>query len=406
MKAALALAGEPREAPVRFSITHIITRMIRGGADENTLLSCNHQARLGHEVRLICGREYSTAILERLDPAVSVEVLSSLVRELDPRRDLRAVLDLTRSLRSTRPHVVHTHTSKAGIIGRVAARLAGVPAIVHGVHIQPFLNVGRLQRLAYLGAERAVAAVTDAFVDVSEGIRDAGLAHRVGRPDRHVVIPSGMDLDRFVDAQPVAAGEIQAAFARPTPMPEDGQLLVMVAALEVRKRVLEFLDVMATIHSHRPNVFLVVLGEGNERGRILDRAEALGMADRVALLGYRDDVERWIAAADVCVFASEREGLPRAVVQYVLAGRPVVATALPGIERVVRHGISGLLVPPDRLPLMAPAIERLLDHPRVAASFRQAALALDLSSWSVDRMVDQLDDVYAHVLTGKAVAVS
>ncbi len=82
------------------------------------------------------------------------------------------------------------------------------------------------------------------------------------------------------------------------------------------------------------------------------------MADRVALLGYRDDVERWIAAADVCVLASEREGLPRAVVQYVLAGRPVVATALPGIERVVRHGTSGFLVQPDRLPLMAPAIER------------------------------------------------
>jgi glycosyltransferase involved in cell wall biosynthesis len=200
-------------------------------------------------------------------------------------------------LRDTRPQVVHTHTSKAGIIGRVAARLAGVPAIVHGVHILPFLNVGRLQRLAYLGAERAVAAVTDAFVDVSEGMRDVGLANRVGRPDRHVVIPSGMDLGRFVEAQPVASGEIQAAFARRTPMPDDGRLLVMVAALEVRKRVLEFLDVLATIHSRRPNVFLVVLGEGNERSRIIDRAEALGMADRVALLGYRDNVERWMAGS-------------------------------------------------------------------------------------------------------------
>ena len=143
-------------------------------------------ARLGDDVRLICGGEYSTAILERLDPAVSVEVLPSLVRELDPRRDLRAVLDLTKSLRSTRPQVVHTHTSKAGIIGRVAARLAGVPAIVHGVHILPFLNVGRLQRLAYLGAERAVAAVTDAFVDVSEGMRDVGvgLSRRPAGPPR------------------------------------------------------------------------------------------------------------------------------------------------------------------------------------------------------------------------------
>ena len=221
MSSALAFAGEPREDPARLRITHVITRMIRGGADENTLLSCNHQARHGHDVRLICGSEHSTAILERLDPAVSVEVLPSLVRELDPRRDMRAVWELTRSLRDTRPQVVHTHTSKAGIIGRVAARLAGVPAIVHGVHILPFLNVGRLQRLAYLGAERAVAAITDAFVDVSEGMRDVGLAHRVGPPERHVVIPSGMDLDRFADAQPVAAEEIQAAFGQPTPMPAE-----------------------------------------------------------------------------------------------------------------------------------------------------------------------------------------
>ena len=243
-------------------------------------------------------------------------------------------------------------------------------------------------------------------MDVSEGMRDVGLAHRVGPPERHVVIPSGMDLRRFAEAEPIAAQEIQAAFGRGTPLPDDAQLLVMVSALEVRKRVLEFLDVLATIHAHRPNVFLVVLGEGGERGRILDRAEALGIADRVALLGYRDDVERWIAAADVCVLASEREGLPRAVVQYVLAGRPVVATALPGIERLVKHGTSGFLVPPDRLPLLAPALEQLLEDPHLAASFRQAALALDLSSWSVDRMVGQLDAVYAHVLTGKAVAVS
>jgi len=176
------------------------------------------------------------------------------------------------------------------------------------------------------------------------------------------------------------------------------KLLVMIAALEPRKRVIEFLDVFARVAESEPSAALAVLGEGRDRNGILARVSEMGLHGKVALPGFRTDVERWVARADVCVLASEREGLPRAVVQYVLAGRPVVSTALPGPEEIVKSGISGFLVPTDCLPEMAPPICALLANPHLAMSMSREAKSLDLSRWSTRHMVDRLEDIYRSVL--------
>jgi glycosyltransferase involved in cell wall biosynthesis len=125
---------------------------------------------------------------------------------------------------------------------------------------------------------------------------------------------------------------------------------------------------------------------------------AKGLGEKVALPGFRNDIERWVARADVCVLASEREGLPRAVVQYVLAGRPVVSTALPGLEEIVTSGVSGVLVPIDRLSEMAAPICAVLADPKLAASMAREAKSIDLSRWSTRHMVDRLEDIYRTVL--------
>ena len=184
-------------------IAHVITRLIQGGADENTLLSCNGQAALGHEVHLIFGAEVSPAMVGRLHPLVRPHQISDLWRAVAPVRDARATWSLAALLRRVRPQILHTHTSKAGAVGRVAARLAGIPGVVHGIHILPFLNVGRAERAAYLATERLLAPVTDKFVSVSRGMLDSAVAHGIGPARKHVVIPSGMDLDQFRRATPV-----------------------------------------------------------------------------------------------------------------------------------------------------------------------------------------------------------
>jgi glycosyltransferase involved in cell wall biosynthesis len=379
-------------------IAHIITRLIRGGADENTLLSCNGQAEMGHEVHLIYGLEASDAMVRRLHPAVRPHQIRALRRPLTPISDAWATFATTTLLRQIKPEIVHTHTSKAGAIGRVAARMASTPGVVHGIHILPFVNVGRAEHFAYLTAERLLAPVTHAFVNVSQGMMETALAHGIGPAPKHTVVPSGMDLSQFREATPLGAEEIGMAFGCPLREASRLKLLVMTAALEPRKRVLEFLDVFASIAKSEPAAVLAVLGEGSHREPILARIQTLGLNGRVVLPGFRNDVERWVARADICVLASVREGLPRAVVQYVLAGRPVVATALPGLEEIVRSGISGFLVPTDRLNEMAAPISALLAHPALAASMSREAKSIDLSRWSTKHMVDRLEDIYRSVL--------
>jgi glycosyltransferase involved in cell wall biosynthesis len=381
---------------------HVITRFVRGGADENTLLSCNAQALAGHDVHLVYGREASEAMLDHLHPLVRRHPVASLVRPFRPASDFTALLELRSLFRRLAPDVVHTHTSKAGILGRLAAWSSRVPAVVHGVHILPFLNVGRTQYLVYLGAERLLARFTDSFVNVSEAMRDIGIASRVGRSVDHVVVPSGMDVRRFRNATPVSADELAAALGgTPSEAPEP-KLVLMIAALEPRKRIVEFLDVFARVASLQPMARLAILGEGPDRSRIELRIAALGLTGRVALTGFREDAERWIARADVCVLASEREGLPRAVVQYVLGGRPVVVPALPGVDVIVLDGQSGFLVDVNRLDRMAEPILRLLNDETLSQSMAARARLIDLSRWSVEHMVTALDDVYESVLARRA----
>lgn len=378
-------------------IVHIITRLIRGGADENTLLSCNAQADFGHSVHLIVGQQVSQDMLSRVDERVTVHQIKSLVRPLSPIQDIRAVIAIASVLKSLSPDVVHTHTSKAGIIGRCAALWVQPKGIVHGVHILPFLNVGPVERAVYLAAEKLISYTTDAFVDVSEGMRSACLEHGIGRDENHFVVPSGMDIRSFLDAKPV--GDVEMSELLGFKIDPEIRIVLMVAALEPRKRIVEFLNVFASSIKSDSRIHFIVLGEGFDRTRIASKIKELGLDGRVHLAGFRTDVERWIARADVCVLSSEREGLPRAVVQYVAGGKPCVIAHLPGVEVVVRNGVNGYVVANDQLTLMPNLIQNILNNESLAESMTNEARQLDLLPWSVDNMAAQLEMIYKQVVS-------
>lgn len=383
--------GERPAPEGQLTIAHVITRYIRGGADENTRLSCNAQVAAGHRVALIFGHEAHEEMLTALDRRVERIQIAELVRRIDPIRDAIALTRLVGALRRMKPDIVHTHTSKAGILGRVAGRLANASAIVHGVHILPFLSVRPLKRFAFLAAERAIAPLTDAFVSVSPKMQECCLAENLGAHALHRVVPSGMKVAQFRGAVPFSAEELAhelGAGALRT------QLVVMAAALEPRKRVSEFLPVFRNVLEQAPDALFVVLGEGGERARILAQAAELAIADRVRLLGYRTDIERWLASASVCVLSSEREGLPRAVIQYVLAGRPAVVADLAGLDAVLHDGKNGFITSAGDLAAMATPIVRLLTSPELRERFSSYSRQLDLSAWSVENMTAELERVY------------
>ena len=340
---------------------------------------------------MVHGRDYDNRYYERPIEGVRLVRVDSLVHPLAPRDDWRAFSDLTALFRQLQPDIVHTHQSKAGIIGRFAARAARVPAIVHGVHIVPFINVGTLQRLVYLAAEKAAAAVTHAFIDVSRGMRDVCVEAGVGRADQHHIVHSGFDLRRFRGASPPDDWREILGLDPAAPRPP---VIVMLAALEPRKRHCEFLEAFPRIIARHPSVRLVLAGEGPHRAAVETRIRELGLGESVRLTGYRTDPERLIALADVCALTSTREGLPRVVMQYLVVGRCCVVSDLPGLDEVVRHGENGIIVPPDDMNTAADAIAGLLDDRAELERLTAGAVASDLSSWEVETMCARIESVY------------
>lgn len=375
----------------RLRIVHVITRFVNGGADENTLLTCNHQAEAGHDVWLAYGRDWTERMRGQLDPRVRAVAIPSLVREISPAKDVAALCALARLYRRVRPDIVHTHTSKAGIVGRLAA-LAWLPAkVVHGVHILPFTSEPFLKRIVYVLLEKLAALRTHAFIDVSEGMRDLCLENGLGTDDNHFVIPSGMDVERFRDAPP--AEDIEA-LRRSI---KGALILVYVAVLERRKRHLELLQALLPLMRRDGRILLVMAGDGPDRATLEAFVEAEGVGGQVRFLGFRGDVEQIVAGCDIGVFASQREGLPRSVVQYVLAGKPVVAAALPGIDRVVRDGGNGFVVPGETLDALVEKIAYLADEPGLLARFAAASREMDLSAWNAQAMTDRIAAVYGRI---------
>lgn len=367
-------------------IVHIITRFIRGGADENTLFTCNGQAELGREVHLITGY-YHPDMVAKLDSRIRWLYLPSLVRHPSV-DDVRCVFALTRLLRRIRPFIVHTHESKAGILGRLAARICKVPIVVHGVHILPFVNASPVKRALYLGLEKIVAPVTDGYVSVSEEMQRICIAAGLGAADRHSWVPSGMSTEQYRNAARIAPADILPS--------ADGRTIGLIAGhLEKRKQISELITALGA-YRDRHDWTLLVAGEGPEQAALAKQIADAGLNEHVILLGYRTDLPNLLASADVVLHAAGNEGLPRVVIQATLAGKPVVSPALPGIDKVVADGRNGLLNSIDDFETLARNFIALVNDPEKRRIMSNAARAVDLSPWTINTMVTRISEAYRH----------
>ena len=385
----------PTDALQPLRIAHVITRLMNGGADENTVISCNQAVRSGHAVMLVHGAQTRPEILATVDARVEIVELRSLVHPIAPLSDMKALGDLVRTFRRHRPDVVHTHTSKAGILGRLAARAASVPVLVHGVHIVPFVNVGRLETFAYLTAERAVQGMTHAFIDVSPAMRDLCVKAGVGAPERHHVVESGFDVSLFRNARE----------------PEDWRDLLRLApedpgrpsfsCLPSSRRASGIWNAWRGFRGSWPaSLKSASFSQGTASSetpstRVSRRSGSSGTS---FCTGFHPHPEQLIALADICLLASAREGLPRVLMQYLAGGRPVIATDLPCIDDVLRHDVNGLIVRSDDLDGLADAVVALLEDPARRARLARGAATTELSKWDAARMGERLEAVYADVI--------
>ncbi len=375
-------------------ILHVITRLVRGGAQRNTLMCAQDQVLRGHEVWVVSGVEAGpegSLWDEASRDSYRLVALPTLQREIQPWKDLRALWSLYQLIRKTQFDVVHTHTSKAGLLGRAAAHWAGTPAIVHTPHGHVFHSYFNPRKEAVIKfLERMAAGWCDKMVALSQGCLDDHVHYGICPASQMCIIPSGVDLTPYRQCQ----------LADPGVLSLPGPRLGMIARLVDIKGVLDLIDAMPEVVRKVPEATLILAGDGPLRAQVESRIEALHLQRRVKLLGEVIDVAPIYRALDLLVLPSHNEGMGRVLVEGMSAGLAVVATRVGGVPDVVVPGYNGLLVPPKAPAELAEAIVKLLEQPELRHTMAENG-KIHANKFSDQVMFDGLDSLYQEMLAKK-----
>jgi glycosyltransferase involved in cell wall biosynthesis len=385
--------------PIR--VLRVIARLNVGGpALHVAYLSAGLQER-GYETTLVAGElargeESMAAVAE--GRGVEVLAVSQLHREVSPVRDLVAAFRLAGLVRKLRPHVVHTHTAKAGAVGRVAVLLSGVrprPLVVHTFHGHVLRGYfGPLQESGFRLLEKLLARGTDALVAVSPQVRDDLVGLGVAPAERFVVVRLGIELEERVGGD----GEARARTRQLLGVPDGRFLVGWMGRMTAVKRTDDVLLAFKELRDRGVDAALCLVGDGPDRTGLEERAYELGIARHLFSLGYQDAVADWYAAFDVLILPSANEGTPVSVIEALAARRPVVATDVGGVSDVVRDGIDGFLVEAGDTTALAERLAVLAGDEALRTRMGEAGRERVLQRYAVSRLVDDVDRLYRSLL--------
>ncbi len=380
-------------------VVHIITKLELGGAQENTLYTVSHLDKNKFIPILITGSE-GLLIDDAKRLGIETHFLPSLVREINPVKDIQALLDIRRLLLSIKrssqlPIIVHTHSSKAGIIGRWAAFFAGIPVAIHTYHGYGFNDYQSfLKRGLFIFLERLTAKITTRFIAVSKNNIEKGIYAEIFRSNGVELIRSGIDISEFSDIKIDKAKKKKELGIEP-----DKPLVGMIACFKPQKAPLDFIKAAHLVHQKMPDVRFIVAGDGDLRPAMEDLINSLGLKDKIRLLGFRRDIPEIMKCLDVFVLTSLWEGLPRVILQAFAAGIPVVATAVDGSSEVVKNGVNGFLVKPGDVEGIAEKIVNILQKPE-DFKFKISDFKSILNEFDIDLMVKKQEELYERLVKG------
>jgi glycosyltransferase involved in cell wall biosynthesis len=321
----------------------------------------------------------------------------SLVRRISPINDLRALVALFRLMRKLEPHIVHTHTSKAGILGRLAAWLARVPTIIHTPHGHVFYgHFGRSLSKIFLQMEKLLGRITHHHVALTPEEGKDYLNLGVAKSKNISVIHSGVDLEQF------SQGAKQRTRKRKElNIPADSLVIGYVGWLIPIKGVTYLVKAMAEVAEKYPKSLLVLVGKGDDKGeeeiKLREQVQSLGLTDKVLFLGWRPDVAEITGCFDIFVLPSLNEGMGRVLVEAMAAGLPIVASRVGGIPDLIKNGENGLLVPPAEASAFGKAISDLLSDKEKRNRMGDAGKKVCLP-YSAEAMVERINTLYAKLL--------
>jgi glycosyltransferase involved in cell wall biosynthesis len=380
-------------------VVHLITHFALGGATETVLAICKHADRSRFEASVLCGHtdpREDTLFSEAQQAGIRTDILPGLCRSIRPPLDFRVYRKLARWLAHEKPDVLHTHGSKAGILGRLAAARTGVPTIVHTVHGWGHHDhMSPLSRSAYIALERRAARVTSRIIAVAEANVQKGLADGIGKPEQYAVIHSGIDISKFRDAA-VDRGALRTELGIPVGAPVVGT----VSRLAAQKAPEDFLKVAELVHARCPGVHFVFIGGGPMQKEFQECIREQKLSGIVHDLGYRHDIPEILRVFDIFLLTSLWEGLPRVFPQAMCAALPIVATRVDGAPEAVKDGETGYLLPPRDCQGMADGILRLLGDSKRRREFGQAGLERVYPAFCDRDMTRRIEDVYEECSQG------
>ncbi len=391
---------------LQMKIVHIITRLILGGAQENTLITCKLLADRGHDVTLITGPALGPEgeLFEHAKgQGYKVVVVDRLRRAIHPYNDAVSYFQIKKLLRELQPDVVHTHSAKAGILGRFAGYgLKGkwgenLPAVVHTIHglaFHPYQS--ELLNKFYIAIERSTAKKTDLFISVADAMTAQATAVGIGTPERYVTAYSAIDEDDFLE--PISQ-ERRNDFRRKHGIDKDAVVLVTIARLFMLKGHEYIIDSARQLAKRFENCVWLFVGDGNLSEQLKEQARQFGVADRIKFAGLLppSEIPLAIQSSDILVHCSLREGLARALPQGMLCGKPAISFDVDGAREVVNDN-TGRLIEPKNIEHLTRACAELIENKDLRERLGKQARQSVKKKFAPDTMVDTIEEVYRKLL--------
>jgi glycosyltransferase involved in cell wall biosynthesis len=384
----------------RVRVLRIIARLNIGGPAIHAALLTERLDPIRYDSRLVAGREGAQEgnyLALHGQHLTQLTVIPELGREIQGWADVKALAALIRLMQKFRPQVVHTHTAKAGTLGRLAAHFARVPVVVHTYHGHVFHGYfSPTKTKIFLAIERWLAWSTDRLLAVSNQVRRELLDLGIGSPERLTVLPLGLNLDRLLTCE-----DLRGGLRNELGVKQDVLLVGIIARLVAIKRHEWFLEAAAKVATAYPNCQFLLIGDGDRRQELEALVQQLSLASQVRFLGWRSDLVRIYADLDLVALTSANEGSPVSLIEAMAAGKAVVCTRVGGVPDIVADGIVGLLVAPGDTTALAEAITALLADPQRRRQMGEAGRQRMYPAFSAQRLVQDMDQLYTSLLLNK-----
>ncbi len=381
-------------------IVHIITRLILGGAQENTLITCKLLAQRGHDVTLITGPALGPEgqlFKQTKNQKYKTVVINSLRRQINPFHDIPAYRAIKKHLKEIQPDIVHTHSAKAGILGRFAAHSLGNMKVVHTIHglaFHPYQN--ELINKFYIAVEKSAAKRTDFFISVADAMTNQVLAAGIGHPEQFTTAYSAIEEDDFL--QPISE-QLKRTFRQKYGIAEDAIVLVTIARLFMLKGHDYIIESAKTLSRQQKNAIWLFVGDGNLSEHYKKQVRYLGLSEKIKFTGLLPprQIPVAIASSDILVHCSLREGLARTLPQAMLCAKPAVSFDVDGAREVVNEK-TGRLIEPKNVEQLINACAELIENADLRSKLGKAGRESVKDKFAPNTMVDTIETIYRKLL--------